>query len=427
MKENMIVMKFGGASLANLGLVTAVAEYLRNCLENFPGIKIVAVVSAMGKYTDNVEQDLKKLAPGLYSDRRSNPNFSREADSGMQAGEVISAAYLAAGLLEIGVKAISLNAHQLQILTSGGYQDAKIKEISGIDRLKQELESHDVAVITGFQGIHEAETDAIATLGRGGSDTAAVALAARLGCKCVFYKASGIVTAFDPKLGSAKALEFITYADAKTLAEYGYMFLHPRCLEIAQRNSVPLEFRASPGMGNNPDMPGTTIGERLEFIEHAGDRFQAIAVKSGIMFITINGVPNSPGWSEKIFGLCREISLLDFQQISIGRDGKFSAINFVIAEAEYRKHGDLFVSRIGALGPKVFTTRKDALGCLTLIDSAMLEGSGFGYRIGKALADAKINIAGQITSGNKVHTYIHQAALEKGVIALAKAFELLAE
>jgi aspartate kinase len=418
-------MKFGGASLANLDLVKAVAGYLEKCLKDFPEIKLVVVVSAMGKFTDNIEKDLKKLAPDLYAERKTRLEFAREVDCGMQVGEVISAAFLSARLQEIGVKAISLNGYQLGISTSGDYQDAKIKDIAGLGRLKREFESHDVVVVTGFQGIHESEIDAIATLGRGGSDTTAVALAARLRCKCIFYKSSGNITAFDPRIGQAKNLSFISYADARTLAEYGYMFLHPRCLEIAQRYSVPLEFRASPGMGNDPDLPGTTIGEKLETIEDCEIHFQAIAVKSGIMLVTVNNVPNSPGWSEKIFGLCRGVSLLDFQQISIGKDGKTSIINFVITVDEYKRVGDSFVSQIKELGSGIFVTRKDAFGCLTLIDSAMLEGSGFGYLIGKALAEHEVNIAGQITSGNKVHTYVHQNDLDKGALALAKTFNLL--
>lgn len=423
--KKYLVMKFGGKCLENLDLVKAVADYLKVYLAKHPDTTLVVVVSAMGKFTDKIEIDLKELAPNFYTKKDKSPGFAREVDSAMQAGEVISASYLTARLQEIGISAISLNAFQLQISTVGGHQNARIKEIEGISRLIEESKSHDVIVVTGFQGMHENEIDAIATLGRGGSDTAAVALAAKLGrCKCIFFKASGIITAFDPSISEdAKALNFITYADARTLSEYGYQFLHPRCLEIAQRFSVALEFKASPGLGHDPNQPGTTIGERLDFIENLSGHFQAIALKPGIMFVTVNNVPNEPGWSEKIFGLCQRYQVMDFQQVLVD-DGAKSVINFIISNMNDAKNWSGFKTECEKLHSGIHVQIWPELGCLTFIDSEMQDGSGFGHIIGKILAKGSINIVGQITSGNKIHTFIPENEMKAGALAIATAFGL---
>jgi aspartate kinase len=233
-------MKFGGKCLANLDLIKAVAEYLKEYLAKYPDFKIVAVVSAMGSFTDDSLMQIKELAP------RTQKSQGREVDYVTQAGEGISAGLMAIRLNEIGVKAKSLNALQLRICTTGDFQNARITKIDQ-SQLEKEFADQDILVVTGFQGVHESDSSEIVTLGRGGSDTTAVAIAAVLDCRCEFYKKAKGITAFDPEIDKrAKVLNFMTYQDAYNLSVYGYQFLHPRCLKIAERFCVPLEFKASP-------------------------------------------------------------------------------------------------------------------------------------------------------------------------------------
>ncbi|OGY40918.1 MAG: hypothetical protein A2Y82_03575 [Candidatus Buchananbacteria bacterium RBG_13_36_9] len=420
--KKRLVMKFGGKCLANENLIIKIANYLKQCLTKQPGLELVVVVSAMGDFTDKTLEQIQKLAPRLYhTDEKSLIN--REIDYATQSGEGISAAFLAIALNGIGVKARSLNAFQLRIQTTGDYQSAQIKDID-LNRLEKEFACYQVLVVTGFQGIHKAD-DAFVTLGRGGSDTTAVALAARLKCKCEFYKASAGITAFEPKYSdSAKVLSFITYADAKDLSQYGYEFLQPRCLDIAQRFSVPLEFKASPGLGNDPWAPGTVIGESLEQIEDTSYNFSALASKEDLALITLTQVKNLPGWSEKIFEVFKIVNLLDFQQIMTGPT---AIINLIMTDKAYHKihsnENDL-ITQIKDLDHAIEICERKGLICLTFIDSRMADDPGIGYLIAQALCLVGTNIEGQYSSGNKIHTFIAGAA-GKAILSLANMFNLI--
>lgn len=417
-RTDRIVMKFGGKCLANLELIKAVAEYLKEYLVKNQPVKIVAVVSAMGSFTDDSLRQIKELAPNTQK------NQGREVDFVTQAGEGISAGLVAIRLNEIGVAAKSLNALQLNICTTGNFQDARITKID-IGKIEKDFETNDVLVVTGFQGVHESEAEVIVTLGRGGSDTTAVAIAAVLGCKCEFYKKAKGITAFDPGISSqAKVLNFMTYQDAFNLSSYGYQFLHPRCLEIAQRFGVPLEFKASPGLGNDPWESSTTIGHCLDKIEDVAYNFRAIALKKGIALITIENVPNQIGWAEKIFTHFRELNLLDFQQIISGDNRDHALINIILSEELINKCKEQIWKTLRA-DSQLKISSLLRLSNLTFIDSSMGYNSGFAYLIGKVLADAGINIEGQYSSGNKIHSQINTCDGDKAVLALAKHFSLI--
>ena len=420
-RKDRIVMKFGGKCLANEKLIIAVANYLQQCLVKQPGLELVVVVSAMGDFTDQILEKIYKLAPSSFTTARQL--IAREIDYATQAGEGISAAMLSIALNEIGVKARSLNAFQLQIQTTGNYQAAQIKNID-LSRLEKEFANYKVLVVTGFQGMHEAD-DAFVTLGRGGSDTTAVALAALLKCKCEFYKAAAGITAFEPKYSDrAKLLKFINYANAKDLSQYGYEFLQPRCLDIAQRFSVPLEFKASPGLGNDPWAPGTVIGESLEQIEDTSYNFSALAVKEGLALITFSQVKNLPGWSEKIFEVFKKVNLLDFQQIMTGPT---AIINLIMTDKAYHQihsnENDL-IPTIKDLDHAIEICERKGLACLTFIDSRMADEPGIGYLIAQALCLVGINIEGQYSSGNKIHTFIANDT-EKAILSMANMFNLI--
>ena len=423
--QKRLVMKFGGKCLANEKLIIEVANYLKQCLAKQPALELVVVVSAMGDFTDKTLAQIQKLAPNLYH-TDDQVLINRDIDYATQSGEGISAAFLSIALNGIGVKTRSLNAFQLNIQTTGDYQSAQIKDID-LNRLEKEFASYQVLVVTGFQGMHQAD-DAYVTLGRGGSDTTAVALAALLKCKCEFYKAAAGITAFEPKYyDRAKLLSFITYADARDLSQYGYQFLQPRCLDIAQRFSVPLEFKASPGLGNDPESPGTIIGESLEQIEDTNYHFSALAAKEGLSLVTFSQVPNLAGWSEKIFGIFQKVDLLDFQQIMADPDRKTAIINLIMDDEVYHQINsmdDNLITKVISLDPKIQLCGGESLTCLTFIDSRMTYGSGFGFLIAQALCLVGINIEGQYSSGNKIHTFI-AGDTGKAILSLANMFNLI--
>ncbi len=418
-RDKRIVMKFGGKCLANLNLIKAVADYLKEYLAKYPDCKIIVVVSAMGSFTDDSLRQIRELAPSTQKKQ------GREVDFVTQAGEGISAGLMALRLNEIGVAAKSLNALQLNICTAGDFQNARITKI---DRtvVEKEFAVNDVLVVTGFQGVHESEADVIVTLGRGGSDTTAVALAAVLNCKCEFYKKAKGITAFDPEISdNVKVLDFMTYQDAFNLSTYGYMFLHPRCLEIAQRFGVPLEFKASPGLGNDPWDASTTIGHCLDKIEDTDYLFQAIALKKKIALCTIENIPNEIGWAAKLFGQFNRVNLVDFQQIIFGANRDQALANALIIE-DSLDESELLMDNIRKLDPRLQIKLQPDLHNLTFIDSSMGTKPGFAHLIAKILAEAGINIEGQYSSGNKIHTQVAANDGPRAVLALARYFHLLA-
>lgn len=242
-----IVVKFGGSSVADDEKLRIVAEKVIKLYED--NSKIVVVVSAQGKTTDKLIKEAKEL---------SNKPNEREMDTLLSVGEQISASKLSILLNELGYETISMTGWQAGIHTNEEYQNAKIQYID-TSTILQELDMNKIVVVTGFQGIDD--KNKITTLGRGGSDTTAVALAAELEAKeCYIYSdVDGIYTADPNKVPNAKKLENISYEEMQTLSSEGAKVLHDRCVEIAERNNVPL----ITGSTFNEN-PGTHITDKLE-------------------------------------------------------------------------------------------------------------------------------------------------------------------
>lgn len=242
-----IVVKFGGSSVADNEKLRIVAEKVIKLYED--NTKIVVVVSAQGKTTDKLIKEAESLA--------NKPN-KREMDALISVGEQISASKLAILLNDMGYETISLTGWQAGIHTNEEYQNAKIKYID-TSTILQELDMNKIVVVTGFQGIDD--KNYITTLGRGGSDTTAVALAAELEAKeCYIYSdVNGIYTADPNKVPNAKKLENISYEEMQKLSSEGAKVLHDRCVEIAEKNNVSL-ITGSTFNGN----PGTHITDKLE-------------------------------------------------------------------------------------------------------------------------------------------------------------------
>ena len=265
---NLIVQKFGGSSVADAGRLLRVSQIVRE--ERDAGHDVIVVVSAQGDATDELLQKSRGAA------QKPSP---RELDALLTAGEQVSAALAAMTLEAQGIPAVSLNAWQLPIRTNAAHGDAKIAEI-GTRRVRAELLRHRVVVVTGFQGVDDAGD--VTTLGRGGSDYTAVALAAAFGAeRCVIYTdVDGVYTA-DPRLcPAARRMERIGYEDMYALSRAGAQVLHDKCVALAQEKGVTIEVR-----GTMPKSAGTRIcaeaAERIAGVtcrEKSGDALAAVTV-----------------------------------------------------------------------------------------------------------------------------------------------------
>ena len=243
----IIVQKFGGSSVANTEMLFKVCKHITKAKEK--GKAVVVVVSAQGKMTDELVEQAQQLA--------IRPN-KREMDALLSVGEQITAAKLAILLEYLGYKSVSLTGWQAGIQTNNESQNAKIEKVNTA-RIIEELEKEKIVIVTGFQGIDY--EDNITTLGRGGSDTTAVALAAELNAKqCYIYSdVDGIYTADPNKIPQAKKLENISYEEMESLSSEGAKVLHDRCVEIGEKYNVPIITQSTFN-----DNPGTVITHKLE-------------------------------------------------------------------------------------------------------------------------------------------------------------------
>lgn len=272
----LVITKFGGRSLATVSHLKRVAGYLA---ERTRKDKLVAVVSAMGSQTDELM--------GLARSVSAKPK-GRELDMLLTTGERITMSLLAMALEERGVRARSFTGSQVGIHTDESHNDARILYVQG-SRLKEALDAGELPIVAGFQGVSAAAKE-VTTLGRGGSDTTAVALARFLEAdRCEFYKTvKGLCTA-DPRLvPGAACLSRISYSELVELADYGAKVLHPRAAALAMRYRIPLEIRSS----MKPREPGTKVGEREELEE----RFvRAVTQMKDLVRFTVKDVPRDPG------------------------------------------------------------------------------------------------------------------------------------
>ena len=229
----LIVKKFGGTSVADKERIFNVAK---RCLEDYnKGNDVVVVLSAMGKHTDELIRQAKEINP--------NPS-EREMDMLLSIGEQMSVAFMAMALETMDIPVVSLNAYQAKINTTSEHGNAKITSID-TDRITDELKERKIVIVTGFQGV--AENGDITTLGRGGSDTTAVALAAALNADAceIYTDVDGVYTADPRKVSTAKKLAVISYDDMLHMALNGAEVLHSRCVELAKRFNIPLVVRSS--------------------------------------------------------------------------------------------------------------------------------------------------------------------------------------
>jgi aspartate kinase len=397
-----IVQKYGGTSVATPAKLRRVARRVR---ESLPGTEVVVVVSAMGKTTD----ELIALAHSITSDPPS-----REMDMLLSSGEIITAPLLAMALAAAGTPAVSLTGLQAGIRTSRVHRTARIVDIVP-QRILDELEGGRVVVVAGFQGATE-ELD-ITTLGRGGSDTSAVALAVAIHAdRCeLFTDVTGVHTA-DPRIvPEARVIPFIAYDEMLEFAAAGARVVHPRAVEIGEAYAMEIRVRST-----FDDLPGTIISNNANMEER--QKVRGIAHETDVAKVTLLGVPDSPGVAAAIFGpLADEAINVDIIVQNVSHDGT-TDMSFTIAETDLRRAQRMLDDLAKAIGAQGFTATAD-IAKVSVIGTG-LRTPGVVARIFHALAEASINI--EMISSSEIHItcIIDRSRVRDAVSALHQAFEL---
>ena len=403
-KSKVVVQKYGGSSIGNVEKIKNVAQRIISYAKR--GNKIVVVVSAMGDTTD----ELVALA------RKINPNPSeREMDMLMSTGEQISCSLLAMALHKRGVDAISFTGSQIGIITDTDHTQAKILKIE-TDRIKKELNKGKIVIIAGFQGLSTAFE--ITTLGRGGSDLSAVALAVSIGADlCEIYTDVGGIYTADPRLvAEAKKLKYITFDEILELAARGAQVMHTRAVEVAKKFNIPLHVR-----GSFTKEEGTMIMEKIPFIEEPVIRGATLAANEAK--ITLCNVQDKPGIAARVFTeLAKQNINVDMivQNVSHKRttDISFTAPKKNLIKT--LKISRRIVKGIGA-GEVLFD---DNIAKVSVVGVGMKSHSGVAAKCFSILAKNKINIDMISTSEISISCIVKKDAGKKALKVLHKEFKL---
>lgn len=400
----LIVQKYGGSSVADADCMRRVARRILNTRDQ--GNQVVVVVSAMGDTTD----DLIALAKQITAE----PN-ERELDMLMASGEQISSAILAMALHAQGAEAIAMSGPQAGIYTDGVHTKAKIRDIKP-KRIFDQLKQGKVVIIAGFQGLNPNED--IATLGRGGSDTTAVALAAALKAdRCQILKdVEGVYTANPRVVPEAVKLDEIAYDEMLELASLGSEVLQSRAVEFAKKFGVTLEV-----MSSFVEKPGTLVREEVKNMEDIVVR--GVAADKGQAKVTIAGVPDKPGVAAELFKELAASSINVDMIVQNVSDKGVTDISFTVPAGEVGKTRKTLAKLAGHLGDRQPDIDED-IAKISIVGVGMRSHSGVAFRMFDALAKAKINISMIATSEIKISVVIKKPHADKAVQTLHKVFEL---
>ncbi len=404
MKNTLIVQKYGGSSVANIDKIKNVARRIVRYRKN--GHRLVAVVSALGDATD----DLLKLA------HRITPAPSeRETDMLISTGEQVSCALLAMAVQKMGIDAISFTGAQVGIITDHSYTKARIIKVTA-DRIKDELKKGRVVVVAGFQGMNPDQE--ITTLGRGGSDITAVALAKALKASvCEIYTdVEGVYTA-DPRLvKDARKLSRISYEEMLELASLGAQVMQARSMEVAKKFSVPLHIRSS-----FTKKVGTIISKEVKAMEEV--LVSSVTMNKGEAKVTVCDVPDRPGIAAIVFrDLAKKSINVDMIIQNISRTG-YTDVSFTVPVGELGKTKQVMEEVIKNIRAKGVTYNRD-IAKVSVVGVGMRSHSGVAAKMFETLASKGINIDMISTSEIKISCVINKSHAEKAVKALHSAFGL---
>ncbi len=400
----LLVQKFGGSSVATPEKMLQAAR--RAVAEYEAGNQVVVVVSAMGDRTD----ELVELAEQI------NPNPSpREMDMLMAVGEQMSIALMALAIDKLGHQAISLTGRQAGVRTDAVSSKARIRTIE-TERLGRELERGQIVIVAGFQGVDW--EDNITTLGRGGSDTTAIALAAALGAERsdIFTDVEGVYTA-DPRLvPDARWLRQIDYDELLELASLGARVMHSRAVELAKRFKVP--FRVRPSYNESEGTLVTDLSGAMEDVDVRG-----AALETGEAKITIRHVPDQPGVAARIFSrIARERINVDMIVQNVSEQG-LADVSFTVMQTDLARALEASGELSDQLGAAGVDSDRD-IAKVSVVGVGMRSHSGVAEKMFRALADEGINILMISTSEIKISCVIGADAGESALRAVHRAFEL---
>ena len=399
----LIVKKFGGTSVANKERIYNVA---RRCIEDYKkGHSVLVVLSAMGDTTD----DLLALANDI------NPNANkRELDMLLTTGEQVSVSLMAMAMHAMDVPAVSLNAFQVGMNCTSRYGNARFKRID-TDRINHELDSRKIVIVTGFQGI--TKYDDYATLGRGGSDTTAVALAAVLHADlCEIYTdVDGVYTA-DPRIvPNARKLPEITYDEMLELATAGAKVLHNRSVEMAKKYSVPMVVRSSLN-----ESEGTVVKEVVKMEKML---ITGVAADKNTARISVIGVEDRPGIAFKIFNkLAKNNINVDIILQSVGRDGT-KDISFTVSQDDLKDALTILEENKEPLTIKNIT-HNEGVAKVSIVGAGMMTNPGVASKLFEALFNYGININMISTSEIRITVLVEESEIDKAVRAIHEKFDL---
>lgn len=398
----LIVRKYGGSSVADADKIKNVARRIASARDQ--GNQVVVVVSAMGDSTD----ELLALAH-----RISESPDSRELDALVSTGEIVSATLLTMALHSMGYKAISLTGAQAGIHTTSAYRQARIVQVDP-QRVKRELENDNIVIVAGFQGV-TGDMD-VTTLGRGASDTSAVALAASLGAKvCERYTdVEGIYTADPRVVPEARPLKEISYEEMLELAQYGSM--HSRAIELAQLYNIPILVTSS-----FRDCPGTLIHGEVSM--EIRNKVSSVAYDLDVAKITVVGVPDRPGIAASIFEPLAAAGISVDTIVQNASLENITDLTFTVARsksAEALKVVEPIAKTINA--KKCVSDTK--LGKISIIGIGMTNTPGYAARMFKTLSSEGINIQLIATSDIRITCIVDESRVKDAVRALHRAFGL---
>lgn len=397
----LIVKKFGGTSVGNTERIFNVAK---RCIEDWQrGNDVVVVLSAMGKYTDELIDMAKQV--------NENPP-KREMDMLFTIGEQMSVSLMAMAMNSLKVPAISLNAFQVAMHTTSVYGNARLKRID-VERIRHELEQRKIVIVTGFQGINK--YDDYTTLGRGGSDTTAVALAAALNADAceIYTDVDGVYTADPRKVKTARKLDAITYDEMLELATLGAGVLHNRSVELAKKFGVQLVVRSSLNFSEGTIVKEDTGMEKM--------LVSGVAADADSARVAVVGLEDTPGVAFKLFNLLAKNDInIDMILQSVGRHGT-KDITFTCSDENADKAEEVIKNNIGKF--ESIDVNKN-VAKVSIVGAGMQSNAGVAAKMFEALYDENINIRMISTSEIRVTVLIDEQYTERAMNAIHDKFAL---
>lgn len=398
----LIVQKFGGSSVADAAKIERVANIIADTYR--AGNEVVVVLSAQGDTTDDLIEKAHEINPAPSK---------RELDVLLSVGEQISVSLMAMQLEKMHLPAVSLTGWQVGLRTNSAYGAARIKSVS-TERIRRELDKNRIVLVAGFQGVNK--FDDVTTLGRGGSDTTAVAIAAVLNAdKCQIYTdVDGIYTADPRKVAAAKKLDAITYDEMLELASLGSQVLHNRSVEMAKRYSVDLEVLSS-----YERKPGTKVKEVVKPVERM--IISGVAKDANIARITVVGVPDAPGVAFKVFSVLGKAGInVDIILQSAGMGGT-NDISFTVASADAETAKSILDEYAQSIGFDHVTVDTN-VAKVSIVNAGMMNGPGTAVKMFEALSTAHINIQMISSSEIKLSVVIAAQEADRAVSAIHDKF-----